>query len=74
MEEQRRAFAARRRRSDRDVVPLFREPWRPAIGGDAYRARQRAHAATFGVDELLPVESDESAGSAREEVGCDSRA
>jgi GT2 family glycosyltransferase len=69
MEERRRALSKRRRRSDLDVVALFREPWRPAIGGDAYRARQRALAVTFGADELLPAESDQTAGVAREEAG-----
>jgi len=62
MEERRRAIAARRRRTDREIVPLFREPWRPAIAGDAYLERQRTLAAAFGADELLPAESDETAG------------
>ena len=71
MEERRRALAARRKRSDREIVPLFREPWRPAIGGDGYRARQSALAAAFGADELLPPETDETAGRTREETaGC----
>lgn len=68
MEEKRRALAARRQRADRDVVPLFREPWRPAIGGAAYRARQCELASTFGADDLLPPESDETAGRTGEET------
>lgn len=68
LEERRRDVASRRRRADREVVPLFREPWRPAIGGDAYRARQRALATTFGVDALLPPETDDTAGASREET------
>ena len=68
MEERRRFVASRRRRSDRDLVPLFREPWRPAIGGDAYRARQRELAAAFGADELLPAESDDTSGRTTEET------
>ncbi|MEW6270100.1 MAG: glycosyltransferase family 2 protein, partial [Thermodesulfobacteriota bacterium] len=37
----RRELAARRVRQDRDIVPLFGEPWRPPIAGDTYAARQR---------------------------------
>lgn len=68
MEQRRRAIAERRRRADRDVVSLFREPWRPAIGGDAYRTRQRELAGAFGADALLPPESDETAGRTQEET------
>jgi len=54
-EQRRREIAARRVRSDRDLVPLFREPWRPPIGGAAYAERQRALAAAFAADDLLPA-------------------
>ena len=68
MEERRREIASRRRRSDREIVPLFREPWRPAIGGDAYRERQRVLARAFGADELLPPEPDPTARRGIEET------
>jgi GT2 family glycosyltransferase len=53
-ERRRREIAARRRRTDGEVVRLFQEPWRPPIGGDGYAARQRELAHAFGADDLLP--------------------
>jgi GT2 family glycosyltransferase len=63
-EERRRTIASRRKRRDADVVPLFVEPWRPPIAGDAYAARQRTLAAVFGADDLLPRHAAAAQGSA----------
>jgi len=69
-EGRRRDVAARRRRPDRDVVALFAEPWRPAIAGAAYAERQRALAAAFGADDLLPAEAAATHGAATEQPAC----
>jgi GT2 family glycosyltransferase len=55
-ERRRREIAERRRRGDAEIAPLFREPWRPPIAGDAYAARQRELAALFGAADLFSAE------------------
>jgi GT2 family glycosyltransferase len=70
VEQRRRDIAARRVRSDRDLVPLFREPWRPPIGGDAYAARQRALAAAYGADDLLPAGAQSVVAAGEERAAC----
>lgn len=69
-EERRREVAARRRRRDREVVALFAEPWRPPIAGAAYAERQRALAAAFAVNDLLPEEVPAAGGASAERIAC----
>jgi GT2 family glycosyltransferase len=69
-ERRRREIAARRVRADRDVVRLFRAPWRPPIAGDAYAARQRALAAAFGADDLLPADDHVLVRPGEERAAC----
>lgn len=69
-EERRRSIVARRKRSDRDLVALFAEPWRPPIAGDAYAERQRALAAAFGADDLLPPAPGATAAHAERGAAC----
>jgi hypothetical protein len=64
-ERRRREVAARRVRADREIVPLFAEPWRAPIAGDAYASRQRELAALFGADDLLPRPDVEVAAARR---------
>lgn len=56
LEASRQALQARRRRSDAEIAPLFRDPWRPAIAGEGYRARQAELARLFRVADLFPLE------------------
>ena len=53
------AIAARRRRSDAELLPLFHEPWRPEISQPEYLEQQGRIARTFGVhqwwDEMSPA-------------------
>lgn len=65
-ERRRREIAERRVRADREIAPLFREPWRPPIAGDAYAARQRELAELFAAADLF---ADEAA-SGREAPAC----
>lgn len=67
-EERRQEIASRRKRRDADVVPLFVEPWRPPIAGDAYLDRQRELARLFGADDLLPA--SEQPASVTGEIAC----
>jgi len=61
-ELRRRALAERRVRGDAEIAPLFREPWRPPIAGDAYARRQHELAATFGAAELFADQASRAAG------------
>jgi GT2 family glycosyltransferase len=61
-ERRRREIQARRRRTDREIAPLFGEPWRPAIGGAPYAERQRELAAAFDAGDLLPADAVAPAG------------
>jgi GT2 family glycosyltransferase len=61
-ERSRRQIEARRVRPDAQVVPLFREPWRPPIAGDEYESRQRALAALFGAADLLADDASACTG------------
>jgi len=69
-ERRRREIAARRRRTDREVVALFAEPWRPPIGGDAYAARQRELAHAFDADDLLPPGGAQTPNERVEQPAC----
>jgi len=51
--ETRRDLQARRRRSDRDLFPLFREPIEPALGIPSYLEAHDALVAGFGLEELF---------------------
>jgi hypothetical protein len=69
-EERRREIDARRVRSDRDLVHLFRDPWRPPIAGEVYAARQRSLAAAFGADDLLPATAGAGMTRGEERSAC----
>lgn len=69
-EHRRREIAARRRRPDRDIVPLFREAWRPPIGGAAYAERHRVLAAAFAADDLLPADDAVTSPRVEEQPAC----
>ena len=49
----RRELQARRRRSDRELFPLFREPIEPAYGMPSYLAAHDALLESFGIAEHL---------------------
>ncbi|HZR83305.1 MAG TPA: glycosyltransferase family 2 protein [Candidatus Binatia bacterium] len=55
-EGRRRELAERRVRSDAEIAPLFLEPFRPAIAGEAYAERQREIAALFDAADLFAGE------------------
>ncbi len=64
--ERRRGELARRRsRSDREVAPLFAEPWRPVVAGAEYARVQAELAARFGVAELLGLAPVDASAAAR---------
>jgi GT2 family glycosyltransferase len=67
-ERRRQEIAVRRRRGDAQIAPLFREPWRPPIAGEAYAARQRELAALFAAADLFTAERH-AAGGAFAEAG-----
>jgi len=52
-EQRRREIEVLRVRSDAELAPLFLEPWRAPIAGDAYARRQRELAATFAAADLF---------------------
>ena len=70
VERRRRELVSRRKRADRDIVRLFREPWRPPIGGAAYAARQRVLAAAFAADDLLPADDQGMVRPGEERAAC----
>jgi len=51
----RRILESRRVRRDAEIAPLFCEPFRPSIAGEAYAARQRELAALFDAADLFEV-------------------
>jgi len=56
LETKRAAVQARRRRADRDIVPLFAEPLRPSFFGQAYWQEQCRVVRAFGIARLLGAE------------------
>lgn len=53
LDETRRELQAKRRRADRDLVPLFRAPMEPAIANERYQAGYDALVEAFGIAELF---------------------
>jgi len=53
MDETRRGLQAARRRRDRDLVPLFRQPMEPAYANERYQAGYDALVAAFDIAELF---------------------
>ena len=51
--ETRRDLQARRRRSDRDLFPLFREPIEPALGIPSYLEAHDELVRAFGIEEIF---------------------
>jgi hypothetical protein len=58
LRRKRDAVQARRRRPDREIVPLFGEPMRPSLFGRAYWREQVRVAQAFGVAAALGVTDD----------------
>jgi GT2 family glycosyltransferase len=54
-ERGRAAVNERRVRRDREILPLFVEPWRPVVGGPEYAALQSELAHRFGIDRHFPA-------------------
>jgi GT2 family glycosyltransferase len=53
--ETRAELQARRRRRDRDLVPLFRQPMEPAVPNEYYQAGYEALVDAFGIAELFSL-------------------
>ncbi len=50
----------RRKRQDADIAPLFKDPWRAPIAGEAYARRQREAAELFGAADIFAPPPDAS--------------
>ena len=57
----RETVQARRRRPDREIVPLFGEPWRPSLFGQEYWREQQRVVRAFGIAEVLGIEGADAA-------------
>lgn len=53
LQRTREDLQAKRRRSDRDLVPLFRQPMEPAVANERYLAGYQAIVEAFGIGELF---------------------